>query len=392
MDTIYTNDPNLRQWLSTASPADVELALQVGWRNVSYVNDTAPRQQIPVHRGQIGEDIVERVLRERFADLTVVTKSAMCGDITLWTSAGKTIVEVKNYTRPVPTTEVDKFRRDLSTTGATSGVFISLKAPISLITGDFKIVLESVDGRTVPCGYIVSDSQQQILTAVNIVMQYHTAISSIRKELCSKDLANGLIKELSDGINDLSGVRTLLQKNLNDVSNKLMATAVNVMSAEGKLRGCLAKLNDEFATPAVTTQEAIYGLDGVAAYAKYEPGYKVLVERLMTAVQSSTSGEIVCGWKTTAKKCTHSNTGIALTFGKTAQVEIPPGCFPVESVGVLYRAIGKKFIFNGGLVVDIADDTIAIIERIITGVDITCVDSTRVDITCVDITPGESRN
>ena len=179
-------DHSLRQWLDTATSQDVEIALNVGWRNVDYVRksrsstvviDNVQASEVPVYRGQVGEELVEGILRERFNDITNMTKVPKSGDITLWIAGRKTIIEVKNYTNPVPTTGIDKFRRDLSTAGAFSGVFISLHSPISGLTNDFKIHLESVDGRTVPCAYIVSSDRAQIVTSISMVI--HLASSLI---------------------------------------------------------------------------------------------------------------------------------------------------------------------------------------------------------------------
>ena len=87
-----------------------------------------------VLQGQYGENLVESLIEHHFPDYTVedTTKSAAASDYHLLTDNGdKIMIEVKNYKNTVPTSEVNKFIRDISQTACKVGIFISLNTGIS---------------------------------------------------------------------------------------------------------------------------------------------------------------------------------------------------------------------------------------------------------------------
>lgn len=381
MDLSCIADPELRHWLSTANQSDVEAALQFGWRNVGYAKSTRkvatstvvigqPTVELPVQRGQVGEEIVESILRERFNDVTNMTKTPKSGDITLWIGGRKTIIEVKNYTNPVPTTGVDKFRRDLSTAGACAGVFISLQSPISGITTDFKIQLEPVDGRTVPCAYIVSSDRAQIITSISMCIHFASSLVGISRELYSRDQLLGTIRDLSVHVDELAGTRHNMQKELADASERAIKNSSCIMSTEIKLRSDIEKLQGELC------EAIVYGGDGatvcktVGQYEKLPDEVKAHIDIVVKLIQDQPGPELTSTWKVTAKKCHNVQSGCAIMFSaKRVQVSIPVSKLGVGSVSQMIMRLGSKYEWGGNAhLVDIAGETIKIISDVITGV------------------------
>ena len=368
---METSDPELQQWLATATREDIEAALQVGWRNVKFIksargNSTTPQQITPVNRGQVGEEYIESILRERFSDITNMTKIPKSGDITLWSGGRKTIIEVKNYTNPVPSSGVEKFRRDLATSGAVSGVFISLQSPISGITSDFDLRLEAVEASTVPCAYIVSSDKAQITCAINMVIHFAGTMVRINRDTYSRDNILGVVREMSTHIDELAGMRNVMQGELADAAERAIKNSSRIMSTEVKLRSDVEKLQDELCETIVTVGAGNdVNLSGITGYDKLTKEQRGLISRVISRLMSSTP-DIASTWKLTAKKCTHIQSAQSILFSaKRVQFSMPIGSISVDAAAKLITMFGSRYNWDGSHAIDISDETINYIENII---------------------------
>jgi hypothetical protein len=365
-------DPDLRSWLAGATSADIELALQVGWRNVSFARACRSTvvmgkpTDVPVQRGQIGEEMVESIVRERFNDVTNMTKVPKSGDITLWIGGRKIIIEVKNYTNPVPTGGVEKFRRDLSTAGASGGVFVSLQSMITGITGDFKIQLEPVDGRTVPCAYIVSSDRAQIITAVSMCIHFASSMLGVARELQSRDEILGVVRSLTTHIDELAGARNNMQRELADASERAIKNSSCIMSTEVKLREDVEKLQGELC------EKVIHGGDnvcaGITAYDKMGTVERALVDTVVRAVNEC-SGDPFGTWRALAKKCINVQTGCAIAFSvRKVQISIPVSKLAPDAVPRLIMRLGDNYEWSAKThIINITGETFDVIGDILSG-------------------------
>lgn len=373
MDSFNIADPELRKWVAGASPADLENALQVGWRNVEYFRKSKPpvvmstgAAEIPVARGQIGEDLVENALRERFGDITNVTKTPRSGDITLWIGGRKTIIEVKNYTNPVPVAGVEKFRRDLSTTGAFAGVFVSLQSAITGVTPDFKIAMEAIDGRSVPCAYIVSCDRAQIVTSVLIATQLAAALVATTRDMYVGDSLAGTVRELATHVDELAGTRWNMQREVADAAERAVKNSACIMSTEVKLRADIEKLQGEV-TVHIVHGSGTLAVAEVAGYEKLPAEVKTAVGVVVAAVDAIAGADIFGTWKVTARKCVHGS-GIALLFSaKRAQALIPIGRAGPEIAPRLIMLLGAAYSWDQGHYIDISGDTVQVIGALVAG-------------------------
>lgn len=385
-DYGFITDPALRQWTMEATPQDLELALQVGWRNVPYMklrtseshvlvrnmqSDLKTDSDLPVVRGQVGEEFVESILRRRFGEISNVTKTPKSGDLGMWFENRRLMIEVKNYSNPVPSSNVEKFRRDLSVTGVACAVFISLRTAISGVTGDFRILLETIDGRIVPCAYIVSDNEHMIITAVNIVLQLVTSLSFVKHEVYSRDVVLAKVKDITEHLDELANARNTWQKDLADSISKLMKSSSAVLVPESKIRTSVdAILSELFHTVNLSVDQAIVDLSTVPSFAKLKSTQQLQVRYIMNIVQKSIHRDDINGsvWKVTKQKCANATCGIAIIFlAKRLQVQFPRGSIPGEKIIELMARFGDKFEISDGILIDIDDSSIDIIVGLING-------------------------
>jgi hypothetical protein len=90
--------------------------------------------KVAVARGTIGETAFAEYIEKytNWRDVENTSKIPQSGDLQCMINKVKTIVEVKNYTKDVPTKEIQKFMRDMdSHTETPFGIFISMNTEIT---------------------------------------------------------------------------------------------------------------------------------------------------------------------------------------------------------------------------------------------------------------------
>ncbi|MBM4371989.1 MAG: restriction endonuclease, partial [Deltaproteobacteria bacterium] len=130
------------------------------------------RQKTTRADGDLGERFVREQLFDAFKEdgdtFEVWSSTGHQGDLVGRMAAQdrpprRILVEVKDYTHPVPSGEVDKFRRDLrENTDMQAGIFVSLRTPITGIPGRVRMDVE--DGR--PVVYVAQEAAGQQLFVV----------------------------------------------------------------------------------------------------------------------------------------------------------------------------------------------------------------------------------
>ena len=113
----------VRQWIESASNSEIARCLELGYSANKMLNRTEIGS---AQKGQIGEKHVFNSLQSHFKikDTSSVAKS---GDFHIETMIGNIMVEVKNYSKSVGRSEIEKFHRDLSRNNdIQAGLFVSL--------------------------------------------------------------------------------------------------------------------------------------------------------------------------------------------------------------------------------------------------------------------------
>lgn len=154
--------------------------------------------------GQMGEEEVLNVLRERFSNIKHTNTIAHSGDMQINCDFGRIIVEVKSYSSYVPRPQLKKFLRDLADTGASAGIFISIRSAIAGIREQFVIAHEYTH-KFVPVIYLSYPNRDTMKTALTILFQllgavdYINSIEATRMDLVERlSQVDGVASSLSD--------------------------------------------------------------------------------------------------------------------------------------------------------------------------------------------------
>lgn len=350
-------DPCVKRWLSTAQPEDILLAIELGIPGVEKIRKIAKPAQLPVSAGQIGEAYVENILRKKFMSVDNVTKAAKSGDLTLFICHHKIIVEIKNYTSVVPQLSVEKFLRDLETTGAAGGVFISLDSPISTLTQSFIIRNESIGARAIPCAYLVSNNEASIIVAVEMINGILGSYDYVNTELYARDKVVNSVYNISENVNELARARHNLQLDIGAVNNIITKASINIAAAEGNIRRTVDALRCELFTAQCGDQITVLAeLGKLAAFAKQTPVNRDRVATIMSRIPSGS-------WKISAKKCMHKG-GIGFSFTSKIEVIIPRQMVSTAHMVELIDMYGKKISLSDSLYIDLDDATYDLILRL----------------------------
>lgn len=201
-------------------------------------------------RGIIGENYVMDILKPHFQS-EYTRKDAKSADILV---CNHIFVEVKHYSKSVPTTEVEKFRRDLNAKAASGGVFISLTSSISR-KKSFEYVREVVRGNMIPVIYLSTNVPDVIILAVEI-------ITNLTKSKCiNVNMVEENLNTLLDGVSALSMTRANLHqltadlhKNLTAINTQILETELNLKDAVNKIA---SQITDEVEVPSIDLDNII---------------------------------------------------------------------------------------------------------------------------------------
>lgn len=158
------------------------------------------RRDVAASRGETGEEYVLNVLTPYFA--ANLTRAAHCGDIQIGCNGAVIMIEVKNYTSPVPSREVAKFIEDVRTIRPIGAVMISLNTNITGVKGAFVRDFVLADGAAIPVVYVTGDKPEAIVLAVEIAQAIACNISDQTLNIISSSLRN--LSELRRDISQMA--------------------------------------------------------------------------------------------------------------------------------------------------------------------------------------------
>jgi len=179
-----------------------------------------------VLKGNLGENFVSMVIKNNFPDFTLVDTSKVAGasDYHLVMPNGDIfMIEVKNYSSPVPSKEIVKFKRDIIKNGSKIGIFVSLN---SGIIGKKRFDIETLNHK------------QKILYIPNCGSDGSAIIWSI---LLAKELVNNQLDGLS--INQEKIIE--IYDNFKFVYNKFCKIKHSIKDSKDAIENQLNKLLQE---------------------------------------------------------------------------------------------------------------------------------------------------
>lgn len=191
--------------------------------------------------GVIGENYVENILNPYY-NIINVSKTNYSGDfIVNKTDYGNILTEVKNYSSIVPSSEIEKFKRDLSlNNNVIGGIFISLNTKIQNINETFLLntYINSNDIlHKIPIIYLCSNDPELIKASFELLWGYKNNLLEI-----NNDKINKKINKISNLLNGLILTRSNLNDIKDNVSKQISKTYDILFTTEMQIRKSIESL------------------------------------------------------------------------------------------------------------------------------------------------------
>lgn len=188
-----------------------------------------PTAATPALKGAVTVDNIFKSFEERFMDDSFedVSATRKYSDIKATTAETKTevLIELKDYSGRVPTTEVEKFWRDLERRNIRYGVFVSMRSRISKISGC--INLETKMNKTAIFVVNCELNWSGHIFAYYVIKKLIELETIRKKELKGEELSavisrvNSLLIELQKDIETIEEIQTIADDLKTTCSNKL---------------------------------------------------------------------------------------------------------------------------------------------------------------------------
>jgi hypothetical protein len=190
-----------------------------------------------VDKGKRGEKFVKDILA-KYRPVSTMRNHA--GDLCV----GGLCIEVKDYSNTVPKTEVDKFMKDLVSSNANAGLFISLSSAIvSMNTLEHRV--EVISGRKVPIVFVTSDCPELIQLAAELLLVETQARVVSTLDYTLQDDIIDKIDIVIDSMKGLKDSRDSLGRMMTNTTNTVYGIQQNLMSVEAIIRANLDSLRGD---------------------------------------------------------------------------------------------------------------------------------------------------
>ena len=247
---------------------------------------TAP--VIPSVKGKIGEDNVKQILS--VFDVKDVSKEGHQGDLIVTNDNRIVLVEVKNYDNPVPSSEVEKFYRDIEENNADAGLFISLKSDIRGHEGfELEVHKNIRSGKLIPAVFLGAPPNDKFIVQVVKIL-----FALVRKESQLKiDKVKRVFESLQCVVINLWKAQSILDKSIKGLNEGNLAIQKQIILMETEL----LKLTDstEIIDPVQQNLDVILG--DVKRKTIKKPHLHAMVETLLVKLPSTTiygvTGELI---------------------------------------------------------------------------------------------------
>lgn len=330
LDDVYKAlDENTEKWIRATNPVVVAQMLAYAAsmaQTLSITNNPTPVTSFDI--GLSGEDYIinmlKKYLHERIiCKITNVAQTSKSGDIIIETANSRVLVEIKNYKTAVPTTEVEKFIRDLNRSDVDGGIFISLKTPISKISQSYLLRYENINSKLKPVIYISANSEDVITAAIEtiLVLIDRLASSSISMDKLEQIRTNfteleSRVATLAKLPVDYSEIHSKINQFLRSEFDMLVNSKCRIIGAVDSLRASIFE-DTCFVSP--TTSHV-----NIADYvAKYDQITKDHITAIITCITEKNNQLIPAAptnesdWVCLKTQISHTGQKITIVFTKT---------------------------------------------------------------------------
>jgi hypothetical protein len=253
MNSIIKHIPeNLQGWAEKLTETDVANILTiVGSASLSLIAEKSIILPVlaSANIGLAGEQEVQNILQERYRILNTA-KSGKCGDFVITVNGTRILVEVKKYSKTVPSIEIEKFYRDIDSNSSISGaIMISLTSKIVGITRSMEYTHQYVNGYTVPVIFLSMKDiydpligKECICSAVDILL---TETESSNKCINIGESITHAINDIDQNLDFLSQCRLMIHETQTMFNKQLGKLMQQVLSAEINIKNSIKVLKSK---------------------------------------------------------------------------------------------------------------------------------------------------
>lgn len=238
---------------------------------------------IPAIKGLVGENNFYNIISQYSEyEIINVAKQGKAGDFMIKWQSYKTnkiykiLVDVKNYSKAVPTIEIDKFYRDINLNDIDGGLLLSFNSKITGINKIIEIKDIITDNKVLPVMFAQSNTPLLIMEVLKLLL-HHIEIKDISKgSLCKSAELIYRINSLGDSIQTFKDCNNMLQlskneieKSLNNIMLKIMACEFELINKISNINSVLVGIDNEQKNNIVKTVMATFGsyiLDDTGTY------------------------------------------------------------------------------------------------------------------------------
>lgn len=248
--------------------------------------------------GLSGEQEVEEILQERYRILNTA-KSGKCGDFVITVNGIRILIEVKKYSKTVPSLEVDKFYRDIDSNASIGGaILISLTSNIVGISRSIEHTHQYINGNKIPVMFLSlrdvdpSIAKMCVCSIVDILL---AEIDSKNKYIDIGENIVHVVNDIDRNLDFLSQCRLMIHetqamfnKQLGKLMQQVLSAEINIGNSVRLLKSKVdvVCLEDSCSTDAISDLKINLDTDKYNILSKLLDGRTVSVSKSANTIQT----------------------------------------------------------------------------------------------------------
>ena len=193
--------------------------------------------------GSIGENFVQDELTNLNIAWHDTSKTPHCADIEFSLDDKRIFLDVKNYSKPVPSHEVEKLFRDCNENNIRYSILFSLKSPISK-----KKSFEIEERNNVKMICVSLSSQYDLKTTLNILSAFIKIDNNNEKNFVNSDLIYQCVSRISEQASCFSQTKTKIIE-LDENTHKTCRELLQILSTyEINIQNIVNEIHNEIST------------------------------------------------------------------------------------------------------------------------------------------------
>jgi hypothetical protein len=224
---------NAHQWVEGLTTVDISNILYQSFTSTQLVKASATI-------GQDGERVLEEMLTRDFTVLNTA-KTGKTGDFIILVNGIRILIEVKKYSKTVPSAEIKKFYRDLQANSSVrGGLFISLTSRIAGISKIIQYSDTSISGTRIPIVFVSLDNITTIAEVIKACIEIiQIDVQCQSRHIHVEDEINNSVNELHANLDCISRCRMLVDEASVSMNKHFRGITQSILCAEIKIKQCI---------------------------------------------------------------------------------------------------------------------------------------------------------